>query len=296
MAEIIHAGHRARMRERFRSYGKESFASHELLEMLLYAVIPVRDTNETAIRLMRRFGSLDGVLSASQEALTSVSGVGERVAKFLFTVGRLDYPTVLGLPDSEPSDGRKVLSDIFSLISREDPRGACLLFEKFGDLRGIAEADIYAISAQLSENMQTAVYIKLLFALASRRVCEKFRFGKKQNPIEIIDYLKALMLDMPCEEVYVVSVDDGGRYIACEHASSGTARASDILPARIISVAERNRAAQIILAHNHPGESAAPSLEDREATALLSALLSERGIKLICHYVIAGDDFTSLKP
>ena len=77
------------MRERFLSGGGRGMATYELLEMLLYYVIPYRDTKPTATELLERFGGLDGVLRASAESLAEVSGVGRVCAEFLRSVGRI---------------------------------------------------------------------------------------------------------------------------------------------------------------------------------------------------------------
>ena len=84
----LHAGHRARMRRKFLAYGPKIFDTYELLEMLLYYAIPYRDTNPVAKRLLMEFGSLEGVLTATPEELSCVSGIGERAAELLATVGR----------------------------------------------------------------------------------------------------------------------------------------------------------------------------------------------------------------
>ena len=84
----IHDGHRARLRERFRS-NKESFQEHELLELLLGYSILRKDTNELAHNLINKFGSLENVLNASPETLSEVSGVGENTAHLLSLVGYL---------------------------------------------------------------------------------------------------------------------------------------------------------------------------------------------------------------
>ena len=86
--EKLHVGHRARMRRKFLSYGSRIFDTYELLEMLLYHAIPYKDTNPVAKRLLMEFGSLEGVLTASSEELSRVSGIGERAAELLVTVGR----------------------------------------------------------------------------------------------------------------------------------------------------------------------------------------------------------------
>ena len=75
--ENIHCNHRARMREKLFECGVESFHDHELLEMLLYAADSRRNTNEMAHLLLERFGSLNGIFSASTDALKEVDGVGD---------------------------------------------------------------------------------------------------------------------------------------------------------------------------------------------------------------------------
>jgi len=78
----LHKGHRARMRQRVSEAGAASLAPHELLEMLLYYVLPQRDTNEIAHTLIEHFGSLEGVLEATPEALSHVQGIKEYGACF----------------------------------------------------------------------------------------------------------------------------------------------------------------------------------------------------------------------
>ena len=79
----VHDGHRQRLRERFIQHGLDSFADHEVLELLLFYAIPRRDTNELAHRLLERFGSVERVLLAPPEELRRVSGVGESAAVLL---------------------------------------------------------------------------------------------------------------------------------------------------------------------------------------------------------------------
>ena len=84
----IHKGHRARMRSKLESYGPRIFDTYELLEMLLYYVIPYRDTNPIAKRLLAAFGSLEGVLDAPISELAEVDGIGVKCAEFISLVGR----------------------------------------------------------------------------------------------------------------------------------------------------------------------------------------------------------------
>ena len=87
--KYLHRGHRSRMRRRFVENGARSLESHELLEMLLFHVIPYKNTNPVSKKLLLRFGSLDGVFSAEREQLLGVEGVGLAVANFIVAVGEL---------------------------------------------------------------------------------------------------------------------------------------------------------------------------------------------------------------
>ena len=78
MAEQLHKNHRERVLEKFRRFGLDTFADHEVLELLLFFAIPRVDTNPIAHRLMARFGSLHAVLEAPAEQLCEVEGIGPR--------------------------------------------------------------------------------------------------------------------------------------------------------------------------------------------------------------------------
>lgn len=88
MDEVIHRGHRSRMRRKFSDFGPRVFDTYELLEMLLYNTVPVKDTNPIAKRLLSEFGSLDGIFSADEESLTRVDGIGTKTAKMLIAAGQ----------------------------------------------------------------------------------------------------------------------------------------------------------------------------------------------------------------
>lgn len=76
------------MRVKFRSYGDRVFDTYELLEMLLYYVIPYKDTNPIAKSLLLRFSTISGIAEATREELMSVNGIGARAADFIINVSR----------------------------------------------------------------------------------------------------------------------------------------------------------------------------------------------------------------
>ena len=104
-AEGVHKGHRGRMKEKLLAFGERIFNTYELLEMLLYYVIPYRDTNPISKALLKRFSGIDGVLSADYEELLSVEGVGPKAAELIFSVGRIN------LHDASDTGARVSFSD-----------------------------------------------------------------------------------------------------------------------------------------------------------------------------------------
>ena len=85
-----HSGHRQRMRERFRKDTDLSgFTDLEVLEMLLFNVIPRADTCDTAQNLLNTFGNLHTVLSADINSLCRVKGVGIKCAEHLVFLGQV---------------------------------------------------------------------------------------------------------------------------------------------------------------------------------------------------------------
>lgn len=79
----VHEGHRERMRRQMKTSGMDSLSDVQVLEVALYYAIARRDTNEIAHALLRRFGSLSGVLEAPRAELLKIDGVGESAADLL---------------------------------------------------------------------------------------------------------------------------------------------------------------------------------------------------------------------
>jgi DNA repair protein RadC len=77
LAEPHYAGHRERLRERFREGGADALPDYELLELLLFRAIPRRDVKPLAKDIIARFGSFAEALNASPERLAEVPGLGE---------------------------------------------------------------------------------------------------------------------------------------------------------------------------------------------------------------------------
>lgn len=80
MEKASYLGHRERIKNKFKKEGLKPFLDHEVLEFLLTYSIPRKDTKKLAWTLLKTFGSLSGVLEASNFELQKVKGLGPQSA------------------------------------------------------------------------------------------------------------------------------------------------------------------------------------------------------------------------
>jgi len=85
--ELLHDGHRQRLRQRVKDEGINSLEPHEVLEFLLYFAIPRQDVNELAHALLDCFGDIRNVMNAEADELMQVKGMGEYTAIWLNKIG-----------------------------------------------------------------------------------------------------------------------------------------------------------------------------------------------------------------
>jgi len=74
-----YVGHRSRLKEKFLSTDPTSFNDYEILELLLFQVIPRRDVKPLAKMLLKKFGSLKEIVNADSEQIFSIKGAKEPV-------------------------------------------------------------------------------------------------------------------------------------------------------------------------------------------------------------------------
>lgn len=69
-------GHRDRLRERFVKGGPSALQDYELLELLLFRLLPRRDTKPIAKAMLDRFGSFSEAIGAPPHLLEEIDGLG----------------------------------------------------------------------------------------------------------------------------------------------------------------------------------------------------------------------------
>jgi DNA repair protein RadC len=97
------------------------------------------------------------------------------------------------------------------------------------------------------------------------------------------------------QEYFVcLTLDGANRLIAKRIITIGTLTASLVHPREVFAEAISDRAASIIVAHNHPSGNTEPSQADHDVTERLQRAGELLGIELIDHVVITSKDYKSI--
>ena len=123
------------------------------------------------------------------------------------------------------------------------------------------------------------------------------RFTKQTAPLidsperaaEQLDYIRGKK-----QEYFVLLTLDGARRLINNRVVTiGTLMSSLVHPREVFSLAIEDRAASIIIAHNHPSGMLDISEQDREVTRRIKQAGDLLGIRLDDHIVVSGDGFAS---
>ena len=113
---------------------------------------------------------------------------------------------------------------------------------------------------------------------------------------DVRDYLLMQFKGQALEAFGVLFLNQQHGFIAFERLAAGAAAQVQEVPVRaLIASALHHHAAAVILAHNHPAGSAEPSREDRDTTRQLDAALALLDIRLLDHFIVAGNELVSMR-
>jgi DNA repair protein RadC len=113
------------------------------------------------------------------------------------------------------------------------------------------------------------------------------------SPAKAVDQLSDIR-DKKQEYFVCLSLDGANRLIAKRVISIGTLTASLVHPREVFAEAISDRAASIIVAHNHPSGNLSPSSADKEITKRLSEAGKLLGIELADHIIVTKAGFRSI--
>jgi DNA repair protein RadC len=113
------------------------------------------------------------------------------------------------------------------------------------------------------------------------------------SPGAVRDYLRLAIGARPHEVFLCIWLDAQHRAIKFDELFRGTLTQTSVYPREVVKMALSVNAAAVIFAHNHPSGVAQPSQADEMLTANLKEALALVEVKVLDHFIIAGNQAIS---
>lgn len=116
-----------------------------------------------------------------------------------------------------------------------------------------------------------------------------------RSAADVFERYRYLLSDSPVEIFLAVLLDVKHRVLRDVRVSVGILNGSLIHPREVFATAIAERAAAVLLVHNHPSGDPSPSREDREVTQRLRTTGGIVGIPVLDHVIIGSCSFYSFR-
>lgn len=133
--------------------------------------------------------------------------------------------------------------------------------------------------------------------IAAFELAGRYLVDPEQPVIDSLEAVAAQLIDIrnKKQEYFVcLTLDGANRLIAKRIIAIGTLTASLVHPREVFADAITDRAASIIVAHNHPSGDTTPSRADIELTKRLEESAQLLGIRLVDHVIITKNSFITV--
>lgn len=184
------------------------------------------------------------------------------------------------------------------LLTFGTPRSDCKepsrkALNRFGSLSAVLEAPQDHLQKITGIGPKNGFAIRFVQAVAGRYLQERLK-GKRylHSAHEVRDFLIHSMRGVKKEVFTVIYLDSSHGIIDSEVVAEGTINVNTVYPREIITRALEKNAAALVVAHNHPSGSLAPSSQDRQLTQNLHLVCGFMQMQLLDHLII-GDGFFS---
>jgi DNA repair protein RadC len=115
-----------------------------------------------------------------------------------------------------------------------------------------------------------------------------------KNTREAEQYCLSLLAGRRTEAFYVVALSAKCKVLGARLISEGSLSEVSAYPRMVMETALNYNAHSVLLSHNHPGGTCAPSPEDIASTLQLQRLLNGVGIILLDHIIVANESTYSM--
>jgi DNA repair protein RadC len=169
-----------------------------------------------------------------------------------------------------------------------------LLAASAGSLRRLASQPVAALTELRGVGTARAVTVHAAIELGRRAAREGRHDGASvRSPRDVAAYFAPRLEDLPVEEFHVAVLDAQHRVERDVTVTRGILNSSLVHPREVFREAIAERAAAIILVHNHPSGDPTPSADDRIVTEQLVAAGRLLDIPVHDHVIIGRGRYTS---
>ena len=164
------------------------------------------------------------------------------------------------------------------------------LFDTFGSFRGILEARPAQLMKLPGVTRKVATLVSMVAPLA--KVWERANMedpNRIGNSREAEAFAKSLLMGERTERFFVIALNARCKVLGYQKISEGSLSEVSAYPRMVMETALNFNAHSVLLCHNHPGGTCAPSHEDIASTLQLQKLLNGVGIMVLDHIIVAGD-------
>jgi len=163
-----------------------------------------------------------------------------------------------------------------------------------GSLRRMAMQPVASLTALAGVGAARAAAVHAALELGRRMACEARDDGAPvRSPRDVVELFAARLQDLPVEEFHVAVLDSQHRLERDIMVTRGILNSSLVHPREVFREAIAERAAAIILVHNHPSGDPTPSADDRVVTEQLVAAGRVLDIPVHDHIIIGRGRYTS---
>ncbi len=184
---------------------------------------------------------------------------------------------------------------LFYAIPRSDTRPlAESLIDKFGSLRGVANATKEQLMSVKGVGEKTAIFLQTASLLARKTpVPEETVYLNEYE--EKRAFFCGLLSRLDHEEVWAASLSEKGQLLDLTRLSRGEKSGARFSHRALLNAVLNSGAAAVILVHNHPDGSTRPSGDDVITTRVVSDLLAKIACRLDEHIIVCGNRIVSAK-
>ncbi|HXY32150.1 MAG TPA: DNA repair protein RadC [Stellaceae bacterium] len=163
-----------------------------------------------------------------------------------------------------------------------------------GSLRRIAAQPLAALTTMRGVGSARAAVIHAALELGRRLAAEAREDGAPmRSPRDVFAVYSPRLEDLPVEEFHVAVLDSQHRLERDVTVTRGILNSSLVHPREVFREAIAERAAAIILVHNHPSGDPTPSADDRLVTEQLMAAGRVLDIPVHDHVIVGRGRYTS---